>query len=138
MLVHVTEWSFYNQRSVCYSSLGAEIILSSDEDDRIYDLRESIRFIFSSTGDMPIQSRLFTDFSGLWDTKSHLHESLDYRMSQTFQRIRESVESVELNSIFWITGTENIAEALTKRSIPLPQKLNKICTESALDYFSQS
>lgn len=48
------------------------------------------------------------------------------------QRIRNRFEARELNVLRWIPGTENVADALTKRNLKLYRKLNEMCVSGRL------
>lgn len=72
------------------------------------------------------------DSRGLFDTITTLHEGRDYRLRQTVQRIRDSFESRELDTLRWIKGSANIADALTKRNPVLYRLLNDIFIDSRL------
>ena len=124
---HVVDWSSAKQKRVCNSSFGAEILAAADADDRTFALRESIRSLFAPTSAPKICSRLYTDSMGLFDTISTLHDGREYRLRQTVQRIRDSFEAGDLDALLWILGVENVADALTKRSIDLQKKLGEMC-----------
>ena len=125
---HVCDWNSGKQRRVCYSSYGAEILAAADADDRTYAMRESIRSLFAGSSMKPIPSTLYVDSNGLFDTITTLHESRDYRMRQTVQRIRDSFEAKDLDALVWIPGVENVSDALTKRNAEMQRKLNVVCT----------
>ena len=74
-----------------------------------------MRSIFIQPDVIPIRSSLYVDSKGLFETVKTLHESRDYRMRQTVQRIRDSFEGKELDSINWIAGVDNVADALIKK-----------------------
>lgn len=63
----------------------------------------------------------------LYNTLTTTHESQDYRLRRTVQRIRDSFEARDLDALIWIPGTDNIADALTKRNIELQKKLALVC-----------
>ena len=126
--LHVTDWSSSKQRRVCYSSFGAEILATADADDRVFNLREAIRSLFAGSSMTPIRSSLHVDSRALYDTVSTLHESKDYRLRQTVQRIRDSFEAKDLDALVWIPGTSNIADALTKRNPELQKRLAVVCS----------
>lgn len=129
---HVVDWSSHKQRRVCYSSFGAEILACADADDMAYVLRDALRSIFVTAGETPIRNRIFVDSFGLWDTITTLHESREYRLRQTVQRIRDSFESKDLDELVWIPGTKNIADALTKRNTELQKVLTLMCNRCTL------
>ena len=135
--LHVTDWNSGKQRRVCNSSYGAEILAAADADDRLHDSRQSIRSLYAQTSMAPIRSALYVDSRGLYDTVSTLHDSKEYRLRQTVQRIRDSFESKDLDALVWIPGTENVADALTKRSTELQQKLSRMTSTGVLPQFPE-
>lgn len=52
------------------------------------------------------------DSKVIFDTFIALHESLDYRMQQTVQRIRENFALEEFDALVWIHVTVNVSDAL--------------------------
>lgn len=116
-------WMSNKQRSISYSSFGAEIIAAADVGERVFDLRETIREIFPH---YHIKHEMIVDSKDLFDTITTLHESHEYRLSMTVSRIRHSFESRELDLVRWFTGPENVADALTKRNKVLWVKLNDL------------
>lgn len=129
-IYHIVDWTSNKQRRVCYSSYGAEILAAADADDRGYHLKTAYNSIFSSTR---LKHKLQVDSHALYDTITTLHEGRDFRLRQTVERIRNSFESCDLDTLRWIPGHLNIADALTKRNLQLFEKLNKICTSGELD-----
>lgn len=123
---HPIDWTSHKQDRVVHSSYGAEIIACASADDRTYLLRSSFRSIFPRTD---TRNELLTDSRGLFDTITTLHDGKEYRLRQTVERLRNSFESQELDTLRWIPGTSNIADALTKRSMNLYKLLNRMCVE---------
>lgn len=125
-IYHPIDWTSHKQDRVVHSSYGAEIIACASADDRTYLLRSSFRSMFPSAG---TNNELLTDSRGIFDTITTLHEGKEYRLRQTVERIRNSFESQELDTLRWIPGKCNIADALTKRSVNLYKLLNRMCVE---------
>ena len=84
----------------------------------------------------PFQHELLVDSKSLFETITTLHNSGDYRLRKTVARMRDSFESQELNVLRWIPGTENYADAMTKRNQRLNAKLTRMLQTGlwALDY----
>lgn len=74
----------------------------------------------------PIRHEILVDSRALFDTITTLHECKEYRLRNTVNRIRNSFEAQELDSIRWNPGTKNVADALTKRSSELWQQLGEM------------
>ncbi len=128
-IFHPIDWTSNKQRRVCYSSYGAEILAAADADDRGYYLKSAYNSIFSSTR---LKHKLQVDSHALYDTITSLHEGRDFRLRQTVERIRNSFESGDLDTLRWIPGHLNVADALTKRNLHLYEQLNNICTSGEL------
>ena len=122
-IYQLVDWASTKQRRVSYSSYGAEILACAEADDRGFYVKSAI----SMLAKRQIRSQLCVDSKGIHDTITTLHDGKEYRLRQTVERLRDSFESQELNVLRWIPGTENIADALTKRNTKLYQTLNKIC-----------
>lgn len=101
------------QRKVSHSSYGVEILAYADAEDRCFYGKLALKSIFTS---MKICHKLNVYSKGLYDTITTLHESKEYRLRQTVQRIRDSFKSEELDILRWIQGFANIADALTKHN----------------------
>lgn len=120
-IFHPLSWTSQKQKRVTYSSFGAEILACADAEDRGHDLKESLKSIFPNT---TIQHEILVDSRALFDTITTLHECKEFRLRKTVPRIRNAFESGDLDSISWVSGTKNVADALTKRSLKLSQKLS--------------
>ena len=129
VLLHPIEWSSSKQHRVTYSSFGAEIIACAAADDRAYYLRQGVRALLD---DSSIKSHINIDSRGLFDTLTTLHDGRDYRLRQTVQRIRDSFDGNDIDVLRWIRGSDNVADALTKRNIVLYRLLNDICVDGTL------
>lgn len=128
-IFHMIDWTSHRQKRVSYSSYGAEILACASADDRGFYLKEALNSLFPKHR---TRHELSVDSKALKDTITTLHEGTEYRLRQTVQRIRNSFESGELDVLRWIPGTENVADALTKRNLQLYKKLNKMCAEGRL------
>ena len=73
------------------------------------------------------------DSLGLHATLTTLHEGKDYRLHPTVARIRDSYESKEIDEIICIPGSQNIADALTKRNIAIQRTLGKILVDGKFE-----
>lgn len=124
-LYHGLQFHSGKQRRVVYSSFGAEIIACAEADDRGYALKNGL----SELLDVIIEHELSVDSHGLFDTITTLHDSKEYRLRQTVQRIRDSFESRELDVLRWIRGFLNVADALTKRNPDSWRRLNTLLSE---------
>lgn len=129
-IFHMVDWSSHRQKRVSYSSYGAEILACASADDRGYYLKEALNSLFPRHR---TRHELSVDSHALKDTITTLHEGSEYRLRHTVQRIRNSFESGELDVLRWIPGTENVADALTKRNIKLYRKLNDMCAGGRLN-----
>lgn len=69
--------------------LHPEILACTDADDRGYNTKTALQAILRSSA---IQHELNVDFKGLYDTITTMHEGRDFKLRQTFQRIRDSFE----------------------------------------------
>lgn len=127
---HAIDWTSQKQKRVRYSAYCAEVLAATVGDDRGYYYKSAFNDLFPHA---PVQHELNIDSKGLRETLVTLHEGRGYRLSQTIQRIRDSFEAHELDIIRWIPGTENIADALTKRNLRLYKRLNHMCTEGIFD-----
>lgn len=84
---------------------------------------DALRGLFSSSG---IKHEWAVDSRALFDTITTLHDSKEYRLRPTVTRTRNSFECSELDTLRWVGGVDNIADALTKANLTLFGKLNKI------------
>ena len=129
-IFHPIDWTSHKQHRVSYSSYGAEILAAATADDRGFYFKDSINRLFPH---VLTKHELFLDSKCLFDTITTLHESHEYRLRPTVQRIRNSFESNELERMRWIPGRINVADALTKRSTALIMILNDICSSGYVD-----
>lgn len=120
-ILYALGWTSSKQKRISHSSFGAEIIAAADVDERGFDLRETIRDIFTHCH---IRHEMILNSNALFDTITTLHESREYRLRRTVSRIRHSFESRELDVVRWFPGRENVAGALTKMNRVLWLKLN--------------
>lgn len=120
-LFHPIAWSSHKQKRISYSSYGAEILAAADADDRGFHLKQTLHALFP---DVDLKHQLLVDSKSLFETITTLHQPGDYRLRKVVARMRDSFESKELNIVRWIPGNQNYGDALTKRNIPLSQKLN--------------
>ena len=128
-LFHAIDWSSSKQKRVSYSPYGAEVLACAEGDDRGFYLKAGLSHVFEKT---KIRNELTTDSLCLFDTITTLHESKDYRLRPTVQRMRNSFDSRELDFMRWIPGTQNPADALTKRNANTWILLNKILATGVL------
>lgn len=126
---YVIVWVSTKQKRITHSSYGAEILACAEADDRGYYLKAGMQSLFPNTA---MRNEIAVDSMGLFDTISTLHEDRKYRLRQTVRRIRDSFESCELDILRWVPGSNNIADALTKRSYKLWKDLNVICVKGSL------
>ncbi len=69
---------------------------------------------------------LTVESAGLYSTMSTLHDTKDYRLRPTVSRLRDSFESSEIHTVYWIPAQKNVSDALTKRNIVIYKLLNDI------------
>lgn len=74
----------------------------------------------------PLRSKLLTDSKALFETRTTLHTSEDYRLRATVARLRASFESKELNTVQWIPGVRNAADAMMKQNLRISLVLNEM------------
>jgi len=129
VIYHIIDWSSSKQKRVCHSSYGVEVLTCSDADDRGYHFTQSLHCLFPS---LSITHKLHVDSRALYDTITTLNEGKDYRVRQALERIRDSFESCEFDTLRWVPGVLNIADALTKRNTALFRTLNEICLSGML------
>lgn len=129
-IYHPIAWTSHKQKRVTYSAFGAEILAAADADDRGYDLKLSLASILP---DRKITHELFVDARALFDTITTLHEPREYRLRKTVARMRDSFENGELDSVKWIDGKVNLADALTKHNIELSKRLNEMMAQGTWD-----
>lgn len=72
------------------------------------------------------------DCIGLNSTITTLREGSDYRLGPTVSRLRESLEMGEIAKMQWISGVENLADSLIKRTKATLPKLNDAVTTGML------
>lgn len=120
---HLINWTNQKQQRLSYSTNGAEILTVASSDDRGYYTKIAINTVFPKN---PVKNELIVDSKALWDTIKTLHEGREYRLRQMVQWIRNSFERMELKIMRWAPGTENLADAITKRNVALQRKLNLI------------
>lgn len=126
---YLLDWSSKKQRRVTFSSYGAEIIAAADGDDRTNHMKESLRSLGTHWS---IPSLFIVDSKALYDTITTLHENRDYRLRKTVQRLRDSFESKQIESIRWVQTHANLADSLTKRNRWMHRLLNRIFTTGYL------
>lgn len=129
-MYHLIDWASLKQRRVSYSSYGAEILACTEADDRGFNMKMALQSITQDNKRIP--HVLNIDSKGLYDTITTLHEGREYRLRQTVQRIRDSFESGELDTLKWVQGIANIADALTKRNTTMHRTLNRIASTGRL------
>jgi len=127
---HMIDWGSNKQRWVRYSSYDAEILACTDADDRGYGIKQALTSI-SPRDRFP--HILHVNSRGLFDTITTLHEGREYRLRQTVQRIRDSFESGDLDSLRWVQGKANIADAMTKKDLQLSKVLNRMSCSGILE-----
>lgn len=127
---HPVDWTSHKQSRISYSSYGAEIFAAATADDRGFYFKDAINRLFPH---VITNQELVVDSRCLFDTITTLHESSEYRLRPTVQRMRNSFESNGLECMRWVPGKINVADALTKRSAELGRILNHICSDGYLD-----
>lgn len=114
LLFHLISCTINNQRSVLYSSFGAEILAASNADDRGYDLNLSFSRYSLINLSLPLIHKNIFDSKALFETLTTLHQTDDYSLLRTVSRIRASFESKKLNIMRWIPAVVNVADAIGK------------------------
>lgn len=69
---------------------------------------------------------LNVDSKGLFEMINTLHNGREYRLRNTVQWIRDSIETVVEDTIRWLHSRAKIAEALTKWSTEMNKTLRNI------------
>lgn len=95
------------------SSFSAEVIACAENDDRGFDLKESLNDLFTKAH---FKQELLTESQALFDTLNTLNDKRQYRLRNTLPRIRKAFEAREIQVLRWAYGTQNYADALTKRN----------------------
>lgn len=126
---YVIDWVSTKQKRISHLSYGAEILACTKAENRGYYLKMGLRSLFPKANK---RNEIAIDSMGLYDTISTLHEGGEYRLRQSFQRIRDSFESGKVDIIRWVPCTSNVADALTKRNYKLWKDLNFICSTGYL------
>lgn len=121
-VIHPIDGSSYKQKRVCFSSYGAEIHACADAKHREFYDRSACLSIISTAKNI---HQMVVDSKGFFETLTTLHEEKDYRLRQTVQRIRNSFQSGEMDSLKWNQGRANIADALTKYNLVMHKMLNR-------------
>lgn len=84
--IHPIVCSSHKQRRISYSSFGANILPAASSDDREYDIKMSIRSIFSES---PLSHKFLVDSKSLLETTTTLHQGDEYRIRGTVSRMCE-------------------------------------------------
>ena len=130
-IYHLLDWLSGKQGRVAFSSTGSEINAAATSTDRGSMMAECLTVFFGSKKQLPFS--LIVDSHGLYSTITTLREGADYRLRPTVSRLRDSFENGEISTMQWIPGTENLADALTKRNIVMFRKLNDVMTSGFLN-----
>ena len=128
---YAIDWQSSKQARVSFSSVGAEILAAAESADRASLIAHCIQDIFRSSTSLPLL--LTVDSHGLYSTITTLHEGRDYRLRPTVSRLRDSFETGEIKVMQWIPGSQNLADALTKRNVVMYRRLNVACSTGQLD-----
>lgn len=129
-IFHPVDWTSHKQHGASYSSYGVEPPAAATAEDRGFYFKDTLNRLFPH---ILTKHELFIDSECLFDTITTLHESTEYRLRPPVQRIRNSFETNELERMRWISGTINIADAVTKKSTTLFITLNNICSSGYLE-----
>ena len=97
--------------------MGAEILAAANSSDRGSIMAESFQALHKATIKLPFV--LTVDSHGLYSTVTTLHEGADYRLRPTVARMEDSFENGEISVMQWVSGTQNPADALTKRNVEM-------------------
>lgn len=124
------DWTGSKQRRSSHSSYGAEKFACSDAEDGGYYVKQAIQNILHTRTK---KHEINVNSKGLYDKITTLHEGRQYTLRQTVQRIRDSLESEELNTLKWIQGFANIAYALTKHNPNTFRLLSHVLSTGTLD-----
>lgn len=113
-LYHPVMWSSHIQKKVSYSSFGAEILAAADGDDRGYHVKMTLGSLFPEA---PVRHHMMLGSKSLFETITTLHYTGDYRLRKVVSRMRDPFDSKELNAVTWISVSENLADALSKKKL---------------------
>ncbi len=131
LLYHVLDWHCCKQSRIYFSSIGCEILSAAASADRASSMVHAIQLLHDSPSPLPLV--LTVDSLGLYSTITTLHEGKDNRLCPTVARLRDSFEPGEIQTIQWIAGDSNIADALTKRNTGMYRILNRICLTGTIE-----
>lgn len=119
-LFHAIGWSSSKQK-ISFSSFGSDSIAAGAGDDGGFDLKCSFIQLFPHP---LLKHDLLVDSKSLYETITTLHHPREYSLHKTVARMRDAFEAKELNIVRWIPGVQNFADALTKRSPALSERIN--------------
>lgn len=121
-LVHSIYRTSTKQCSVTYSSFGAEILACSDADNQGFEMKTKPQNIFWHGY---ISHRILLVSKALFDIINTIHECRELRLHRTVNMIKNAFESRERDTLTWIAGSMNIADASTKQSVNQSKKNNE-------------
>lgn len=124
-IFHTIDRKSHKQNGVKYSAYRAQILPAAYADNRAYYFLIGRKSLFPKT---PTKHEMIVNSRGLYDTITTLHNGNEYRLWLTIQRLRHSFESMELDWIRWIPGTEKFSDALAKRNRIFYVILNDMCS----------
>lgn len=102
------------------------MLAAADADSHCYDLNISYNSIFPATN---LRHTILVDSNGLHDTITTLHDPKEYLLWKTASRMRDSFASGVLEAIGWISGTDIVADGLTKHNAVLRSELIQVMAE---------
>lgn len=96
-----------------HCSYGVEFFARVDEDDRGYYVNKDVRYILGSKN---TKNTFHVDSCGLFDTISTLHDGKEISLRQTFQRLRDSFEYIDIDVCDGYVPVKKFANSLTMAS----------------------
>lgn len=123
-IFHLIFWYSSKQAKIPFSSVGAEILTSSDDAD--WSLHECDGLVHIFVNKTSFTIRLTVDSFRLYFNITPVQEGSDYRLRLKVTRLHDSFESKEISIFHFIAGNHNIADALTKTNVHFFTLLNEI------------
>lgn len=129
-IYHLIDWASLKQKRISYSFYGAEILACAHANDRVFQLKMALNNLFQSSN---MKHEVIVDSRALHAAISSENDGKIFRLRTTVEYIRNSFESEELNSLTWVRGLYNFADALTKRNEEMSSRLNKMISNGSID-----
>lgn len=120
----------YSGREQCNTEsrilLLAQRYWHSSKRNRVFDMKTTLLNTFPH---ISIPHHILVDSKALFDIITTLHAFRESRLGKTVTLIIDASEAGKVDTVTWIPGLLNIADALTKRSLNHSRKTNKMFTD---------